>query len=70
MKVASIFTITLLIAWVVMAIIDIWFDIVSWAIFIKASITLGLLAVLALCIAIAKPEYIEEKQMKKDKHID
>jgi hypothetical protein len=67
MKVASYFTITLLVTWAAMAIIDIWLDIVPWAIFIKVSITLGLLAVLALGIAIAKPEYIEERQMKKDK---
>jgi hypothetical protein len=65
MKIASIFTITLLVAWVAMVIIDLWFDIVHWAIFMKVSITLGLLAVLALGIAIAKREYIEEKQMMK-----
>jgi hypothetical protein len=65
MKIASIFTITLLVAWVAMVIIDLWFDIVHWAIFMKVSITLGLLAVLALGIAIAKREHIEEKQMMK-----
>jgi hypothetical protein len=65
MKIASIFTITLLVAWMAMAIIDLWFDIVHWTIFMKVSITLGLLAVLALGIAIAKREYIEEKQMMK-----
>jgi hypothetical protein len=66
MKIASIFTITLLVAWVaMMVIIDLWFDIVRWAIFMKVSITLGLLAVLALGIAIAKREHIEEKQMMK-----
>ncbi|MFT7528351.1 MAG: hypothetical protein ACI9LY_003512 [Arenicella sp.] len=70
MKIASIFTITLLVAWVAMAIVDLWFDIVPWAIFMKVSITLGLLAVLALGIAIAKREYIEEKQLKKGKYID
>jgi hypothetical protein len=70
MKTASIFTITLLVAWVAIAVLDLLLDIVPWAISIKVSINLGLLAVLALGVAIAKREYIEEKQMKKDKYID
>ncbi|MFT4630592.1 MAG: hypothetical protein ACI9WC_003097 [Arenicella sp.] len=70
MKTASIFTITLLVAWMAIAVLDLLLDIVPWAISIKVSINLGLLAVLALGVAIAKREYIEEKQMKKDKYID
>ena len=70
MKLASIITIGLLVIWVSMAILDMWFDIVSWDVFIKLTITLGLLAVVALIIAIAKREYVDEKELKKDKYID
>jgi len=70
MKTASIISLSLFVAWVLIVIIDMWFDIISWAVFIKLSVTLGLLAVVALGIALARREYVDEKQMKKDKYID
>ena len=54
MKLASNISVGLFVAWVLLAIIDMWFDIVSWEVFIKATITLGLLAILGLIVAIAK----------------
>lgn len=70
MKLASIITIGILVTWVILAILDMWFDIMPWAVFIKLTITLGLLAVVTLIIAIAKREYVDEKELKKDKYID
>lgn len=70
MKLASIITLGLLVAWVLLAIVDMWFDVVSWAVFIKLTITLALLAVVALVIAIAKREYVDDEKLKKDKYID
>jgi len=70
MKWASIVCIGLLVLWVLIAIIDMWFDVISWGFFIKLTITLGLLAIVALAISLAKREYIDEKQLKKDKYID
>ncbi|MEO0369214.1 MAG: hypothetical protein AAF197_10580, partial [Pseudomonadota bacterium] len=70
MKIASMICIILLIAWVFIAIVDMWFDIVSGAIFIKVTITFGLLMVLALAIALARREYMQESEMRKDKYID
>ena len=70
MKLASIITVSLLVIWVLLAILDMWFDIMSWEVFIKLTITLGLLAVVALVIAIAKREYVDEKKLKDDKYID
>ena len=64
MKLASIITVSLLVIWVLLAILDMWFDIMSWEVFIKLTITLGLLAVVALVIAIAKREYVDEKKLK------
>ena len=70
MKLASIISLGLLVFWVLIAIVDMWFNIISWATFIKLTVTLGLLAVVAIGIALAKREYVDEKQMKKDKYID
>jgi len=70
MKLASIITVSLLVIWVLLAILDMWFDIMSWEVFIKLTITLGLLAIVALVIAIAKREYVDEKKLKNDKYID
>jgi len=47
-----------------------WFNVVSWDLFIKITITFILAVVLVVCIALVKREYMEDKQMKKDKYID
>ncbi len=70
MKYASIICIILLILWVLVAIVDMWFDIVSWAVFVKLTITLGLLMVVALAVALVKREYVQEQRMRRDKYID
>lgn len=70
MELASIITITILVTWVLMAVLDVWFDIMPWTVFIKLTITLGLLALVVLVIAIAKKKYIDEQTLKKDKFID
>ncbi len=70
MKYASIICIILLILWVLVAIVDMWFDIVSWAVFVKLTITLGLLMVVALAVALVKREYVQEQRMRKDKYLD
>ena len=70
MKWASIICLSLLVLWVLIAILDMWVDIMPWSVFIKLTITLGLLAVVALGISLAKREYIDEKNLKKDKYID
>ena len=70
MKLASIITLGTLIVWALLAIVDMWFDIVSWSTFIKITLTLGLLAIVAVGVALAKREYMDEKKLKKDKYID
>ena len=70
MRVASIFCLTVCVLWVLMAIADMWFDIMSGEVFIKLTVTLGLIAVLVLGIALVRREYMDEKQLKKDKYID
>ena len=70
MKYASIICIALLVFWVLIAILDMWFDVISWAVFIKLTITMVLLMVVALAIALVRREYVEESQLRKDKYLD
>lgn len=70
MKYASIICIALLVFWVLIAILDMWFDVISWAVFIKLTITMGLLMVVALAIALVRRKYVEESQLRKDKYLD
>jgi len=52
MKIISNICLALFIAWGLIAIVDVWFDIVSTAVFYKLSVTLGLLLVIALSISL------------------
>lgn len=70
MKYASLICISLLVVWVLIAILDMWFDVVTTSIFIKLTITFGLVMVLALAVALVKREYVEDQQLRKDKYID
>ena len=70
MKTASTICIALLVIWTLVAIADMWFNVISTAVFIKMTITFGLIAVVALAVALARREYVEEQQMRKDKYID
>jgi membrane protein implicated in regulation of membrane protease activity len=70
MRIASILSLGLFGVWVALAILDMWFDIVGWDLFLKITITFILVVVLVVCIALVKREYMEDKQMKKDKYID
>jgi len=54
MKITSNLCLAVFIAWVLVVIVDIWFDIISTAVFYKLSITLGLLLVIALSLALIK----------------
>lgn len=54
MKTTSNLCLTIFIAWVLVVIVDIWFDIISTAVFYKLSITLALLLVIALSVALIR----------------
>ena len=70
MKYASFICIFLLVVWVLLAILDMWFGVIGMATFIKVTVTFGLIMVLALAVALAKREYVEDQQLRKDKYID
>lgn len=54
MKTASNLCLGLFIAWVLLVIVDLWFNVISAATFYKLTVTLGLLCVIALVVALAR----------------
>lgn len=65
MKLASIITLALFIIWVLLAITDLWFDIVPWSVFVKITLTFGLLIILAMVISLTRRE-IKSDKLKDD----
>ncbi len=71
MKFVSIFSSILLAGYGIFAVVWIWSDdLISLKTFIKTSITVAVVLVVAVIIALAYREYVEEKEMKKDKFLD
>ncbi len=70
MKLASIITGVVLVLYAVFALIQLWSMVVTWATFIKISITAAVIVVATLGLAMLYREYIEEKSMKEDKYLD
>ena len=70
MKVISILSSLILGAYAVFAIVWIWSDTISAKVFIKTSITAGIVLVAIVIIGLAYKEYIEERNMKKEKFLD
>ena len=64
MKMASIITLALFLAWILLAIADLWFDIVPWSVFVKITLTFGLLIILAMIISVTKREIKTDKSTK------
>ena len=69
MKLATNVTLAIIILWVVIAIVDMWFDIISSAAFYKLTITLGLITVVMILLALLKGG-ISNNESCKDKHLD
>jgi hypothetical protein len=70
MKIASIITGIILVAYAVFALVWLWGTAISWATFIKVTITAAVIVVAVLGSALLYREYIEEKNMKKDGYLD
>ncbi|MBX2847347.1 MAG: hypothetical protein KTR16_03440 [Acidiferrobacterales bacterium] len=70
MKLASNVIISVLVIWILLVILDMWFDIVSWEVFIKLTITLGLVAVIVLVFAVGKRGNRSQVNINDDKHTD
>ncbi len=70
MKLASIITGAVLVLYAIFGLIQLWMTVVSWATFMKISITAAVIVVATLGLAMLYREYIEEKSMKEDKYLD
>ena len=70
MRWASIITGTVLVLYAIFGLIQLWMTVVSWATFMKISITAVVIIIATLGLAMLYREYIEEKSMKEDKYLD
>ena len=70
MRLASLIVGVVLVLYSVFGLIQLWMKVVSWATFVKISITAAVIVVVTLGLAMLYREYIEEKSMKEDKYLD
>jgi membrane protein YdbS with pleckstrin-like domain len=70
MKNASIITGVILLASAIFALIWLWGTAISWATFVKVTITAGVIVIAVLGLALLYREYVEEKDMKKEGYLD
>jgi len=70
MRLASLIVGVVLVLYSVFGLIQLWMKVVSWATFVKVSITAAVIVVVTLGLAMLYREYIEEKSMKEDKYLD
>ncbi|WP_395669757.1 hypothetical protein [Rhodoferax sp.] len=70
MKIGMITCLSIAIAWVFLAIAQLWFQIVSSDVFLKLSATAGLVVAIVLVVTLAIREYLTDKEMKSKGFID
>ncbi len=70
MKIATIVSSILLFVWVILTMLVIWTDSLNEALYIKLSMTIGIVVVATILIAIAIREYGQEKAMKDHNYLD
>ena len=70
MKIASIITAVIFTIFAILLLVQMWIDVIPWAIFIKLAITAGIIVVVTFGLAMLYREYIEEKTMKEEKYLD
>ena len=70
MKIASIISGLVFVLYALLLLAQLWGEIMAWSVFIKLTITAGVIIVVAFGVALLYREYIEEKSMKDDKYID
>jgi hypothetical protein len=70
MKTGIIVCSVIAVAWVVLALVQLWFAPLTAGVFLKISITAGLLFAVVLVISLVIREYLSEKKLKDDGHLD
>lgn len=70
MKIATIISSVLLVSWVILTMVKMWSDVLDSTLYIKLSITMGIIVVATILIALALKEYGSEKKLKDHNYLD
>lgn len=70
MKTGIIVCSVIAVAWVMLALVQLWFAPLTAGMFLKISITAGLLFTVVLVISLVIREYLSEKKLKDSGHLD
>lgn len=70
MKVGAVICLLIFVTWIIIALLQLWFDLLSAVVFWKLTLTAGALFVVVLGIALVVREYIEDKKLKDDGYLD
>ena len=70
MKIATIVSTVLLVIWVIMTMLMMWTDALDGSMYVKLSITMGIVVVATILIALALKEYGSEKKLKDHNYLD
>ena len=70
MKIATIISTILLVVWVLLTMVVMWTDALESSMYIKLSITMGIIVVATILIALALREYGTEKKLKDHNYLD
>lgn len=70
MKIATIISTVLLVIWVILTMVVMWTDALDGSMYLKLSITMGIVVVATILIALALREYGSEKNLKEHNYLD
>lgn len=70
MKYGVISALFISILWSVLAILQLWFSILDTDVFVKLTVTAGILLVIIVIVTLVIREYLSDKQLKKDGFLD
>jgi len=70
MKIATIISTVLLVVWVLLTMLVLWTDALDSSMYVKLSVTMGIVVVATILIAIALREYGTEKKLKDHNYLD
>ena len=70
MKIATIISSVLLVSWVILTMVKMWSDVLDSTLYMKLSITMGIIVVATILIALALKEYGSEKKLKDHNYLD
>jgi len=70
MKIATIISSILLVIWVIMTMVVMWTDELDSTLYVKLSVSMGIVVVATILIALALREYGSEKKLKDHNYLD